>query len=68
MEYVVGVALFIAAVAVAFFVIRALARGTFGRSRRLERDFALEVLRGRLERGEISRAQFDEAVSAIGNG
>lgn len=68
MEYIVGIALFIAAVAAMFYVIRAVTRGTLGRSRRLERDFALEVLRGRLKRGEISRAQFDEAVTAIGNG
>ena len=68
MEYLVGVGLFIAAVAAAFVAVRAVARMSFGRSRRLERDLAVEVLRDRFARGEITRAQFDEAVTTVGKG
>jgi hypothetical protein len=66
MEYVLGAGLFLAAVATAFFVIRVVAQAVFGPSRRLERDLGVEVLRGRMSRGEISRAQFEVAAAALG--
>ena len=68
MEYIVGAAAFVLAVGVLFFLFRGVARLVFGRSRRLERDLALGMLRDRLSRGEITRAQFDDGVVAVGKG
>lgn len=68
MEYIVGGTAFIAAVVVLFFAVRALARVLFGRRRRLERDLAIDVLRDRLTRGEITNSEYDDAVAAVGKG
>lgn len=68
MEFLIGAAAFLAAVSVLFFLVRAVARALFGRSRRLERDLAADVLRHRLARGEITPAQFREAMTTIGDG
>ena len=68
MEYLVGGAAFIVGVGALFLLVRTLARVVFGRSRRLERDLAIGVLRDRLARDEITQRQFDEAVSTVGNG
>ena len=68
MEYILGLAAFVAGVALLFVAVRALARALFGRSRRLERDLALDVLRSRLSRGEITTAQFEEAARTVGGG
>ena len=68
MEYLVGGAAFVVGVGALFLLVRTLARAVFGRSRRLERDLAIGVLRDRLARDEITQRQFDEAVSTVGNG
>lgn len=56
-----------AAVVLLLFVgVRAITRGIFGNDRRLERSIALEVLEGRLARGEISREAYEQARRALG--
>lgn len=56
-----------AAVVLLLFVgVRAITRGIFGNDRRLERSIALEVLEGRLARGEISREEYEQARRALG--
>ena len=55
-----------AAVLLLFLGVRAITRGIFGSDRRLERSIALEVLEGRLARGEISREEHDQARRALG--
>lgn len=66
MEFVIAIAVFAAAVLGLFIIIRVVARTLFGHDRRLERDLGLEVLRSRLSRGEITRAEFEEAAGALG--
>lgn len=55
-----------AAVLLLFVGVRAITRGIFGNDRRLERSIALEVLEGRLARGEISREEYEQARRALG--
>lgn len=66
MEYVLGLGAFAGAVAILFVVIRTAARRLFGRGRRLERELALRLLSERLQRGEVSIEQHDEAKAALG--
>lgn len=68
MEYVIGFIAFALAVAVLYVLIRALARGAFGRSRRLEAELGREALERRRKAGEISQSEYDQAVSTLGNG
>jgi uncharacterized membrane protein len=53
-------------VAVLFFVVFRVARAKFGPRRRLEAELGVEVLQGRLARGEITQAEFDQARRALG--
>ena len=68
MEYVIGGAAFAAAVAVLYVLIRALTRGAFGRSRRLEAALGREALVRRRDAGEITQAEFDDATKVLGDG
>jgi len=65
-QLVIGGAMFAAAVAVLFVVVRGLTRAAFGPRRRLEAELGLEVLEGRLARGEITREEFEQARRALG--
>ncbi len=65
-QIVIGVAVFAAAVAVLFVAVRRLTRAAFGPRRRLEAELGLEVLEGRLARGEITREEFEQARRALG--
>ena len=53
-------------VAVLFFVVFRATRAMFGPRRRLEADLGVEVLQGRLARGEITQTEFDQARKALG--
>ena len=63
----IGLAAFAAAVAMLFMAVTWLARAVFGRRRRLEAELGLEVLEGRLARGEITREEFEQARGAQGS-
>ena len=63
---VIGVVMFAAAVAVLFVAVRGLTRAAFGPRRRLETELGLDVLEGRLARGEITRDEFEAARRALG--
>jgi uncharacterized membrane protein len=63
---VVTAGVFLALVAGAFVGTRWLARVMFGRSRRLETEEALRVLRDRRSRGEITEDEFEQARRALG--
>lgn len=65
-EYGAIAAAAIALVLVLFVAIRTIARGLFGRDRRLERAVGLEVLDARLARGEITREEYDQARQTLG--
>jgi uncharacterized membrane protein len=65
-QLVIGVAVFAAAVAVLFVAVTWLARAVWGPRRRLEAQLGLEVLEGRLARGEITREEFETARRALG--
>jgi len=67
-EVVVGAVLFASVVAVLFTLIRLSARRVFGSARRLEADLGRDALRHRLERGEITQAEYDAGVEALGKG
>ncbi|OGO59301.1 MAG: hypothetical protein A2V85_04595 [Chloroflexi bacterium RBG_16_72_14] len=56
----------VALVLAMFVAVRVVARGLFGRDRRLERAVGLEVLDARLARGEITREEYEQAKRALG--
>ena len=62
----VGLVVFFGVVFALFFVITRGARALFGSRRRIEAGFGLEALEARLARGEITRAEFDQAKRALG--
>ena len=62
----IGLGLFAAAVVVLFVVVRGLTRAVLGPRRRLEAELGLEVIAGRLARGEITREEFEQARRALG--
>jgi uncharacterized membrane protein len=62
----IGLGLFTAAVAVLFVVVRGLTRAVLGPRRRLEAELSVEVIAGRLARGEITREEFEQARRALG--
>ena len=62
----IGLGLFAAAVVVLFVVVRGLTRAVLGPRRRLEAELGLEVIAGRLARGEITREEFELARRALG--
>jgi hypothetical protein len=62
-QFVVFVAVFAATVAVLFIAIKGLARAMFGPRRQLEAELGLEALERRLERGEITQEEFEQAGS-----
>jgi len=66
MLVVLGVVVFFGAVFGLFFVITGGTRALFGSQRRLEAELGLEALEARLARGEITRAEFDQAKRALG--
>jgi uncharacterized membrane protein len=53
-------------VAVLYLVIRAAVRSALGPRMRLESELGVEVLRGRLSRGEITPAEFEEGKRLLG--
>ncbi|MEW6224630.1 MAG: SHOCT domain-containing protein [Chloroflexota bacterium] len=65
-EYGAILAAGVALVLALFVAVRLLARGLFGRDRRLERAVGLEVLDARLARGEITREEYEQGKRALG--
>ncbi len=65
-EYGAILAAGVALVLALFVAVRILARGVFGRDRRLERAVGLEVLDARLARGEITREEYEQGKRALG--
>lgn len=63
--WIIGLTLFFGLVFALFFVITRGTRAILGPRRRLEEELGLEVLRGRLARGEISPAEFERAKRAL---
>ena len=68
LAWILGLAVFFGPVFALFWAITGGTRRILGPRRRLERDMALEVLRGRLARGEITQAEYDEALRILGQG
>lgn len=64
--WIVGLTIFFAVAVALFFVVTRGTRALLGPRRRLEADLGLNVLRGRLARGEISPAEFEQAKRALG--
>ncbi|MFZ5853552.1 MAG: SHOCT domain-containing protein [Chloroflexota bacterium] len=64
--WIVGLALFVGVVSALFLVITRGTRAVLGPRRRLEAELGLEVLEGRLARGEITREEYEEAKRALG--
>lgn len=64
--WIVALTVFFAVVSALFFVVTRGTRAVLGPRRRLEEELGLEVLRGRLARGEISQAEFEQAKRALG--
>lgn len=64
--WIVGLTIFFGLVFALFFVVTRGTRAVLGPRRRLEEEFGLDVLRGRLARGEISQAEFEQAKRALG--
>jgi uncharacterized membrane protein len=62
---VIGLTVFAILVAILFVVITRGTRTLFGRRRRLEEEVSLGPLRRRLDDGEITQDQFDQAKRAI---
>jgi len=62
----VGLVVFFGVVFALFFLITRGTRAMFGSRRRLEAELGLEALEARLARGEITRAEFDQARRALG--
>ncbi len=65
-SWIVGLAVFVGIVLGLFVLITRSTRWAFGPRRRLGTDLAMEVLRGRLTRGEITDAEFAEAARILG--
>jgi uncharacterized membrane protein len=53
-------------VVVLFVIVRSAVRSALGPRKRLEEDFAVDVLRGRFARGEISAEEFEEGKRILG--
>jgi uncharacterized membrane protein len=66
LQLVAGIGIFVAAVAVLYVVVTRGTRKALGPKRRLETELGMEQLQGRLARGEISQAEFDQAQRALG--
>lgn len=64
--WIVGLTLFFGLILALFIVITRGTRAILGPRRRLEEELGLEVLRGRLARGEISQAEFEQGKRALG--
>ena len=64
--WIVGLALFVGVVSTLFLVITRGTRALLGPRRRLEAELGLEVLEGRLARGEITREEYEQAKRALG--
>ncbi len=64
--WIVGLALFVGVVSALFLVITRGTRAVLGPRRRLEAELGLEVLEGRLARGEITREEYEQAKRALG--
>lgn len=64
--WIVGLALFVGVVSALFLVITRGTRALLGPRRRLEAELGLEVLAGRLARGEITREEYEQAKRALG--
>ena len=65
-ELLVGLVVFAAFVAMAYFAISRGTRAVLGPRKRLEEEVGLGVLRDRLRRGEISQDEFDQAKLTLG--
>lgn len=65
-ELALVLVILLVAVVALFIAVRVIARGLFGRDRRLERSIGMEVLDARLRRGEITREEYDQARKALG--
>ena len=65
LQLVIGVAVFVAAVAVLYVLVTRGTRRVLGPKRRLETELGMEQLQGRLARGEISQDEFDQARRAL---
>jgi uncharacterized membrane protein len=63
---VVGLASIAIPVLLLYLVVRAAVRSALGPRKRLEEELGVEVLRGRLSRGEITPAEFDEGKRLLG--
>ena len=66
LQLVIGVAVFVAAVAVLYVLVTRGTRRVLGPKRRLETELGMEQLQGRLARGEITQDEFDQARRALG--
>lgn len=64
--WIVALTVFFAVVFALFFVVTRGTRALLGPRRRLEAELGLEVVRGRLARGEISQVDFEHARRALG--
>ena len=69
-EAVILVLIGLVAIAIPFLllylVVRAAVRSALGPRKRLEEELGVEVLRGRLSRGEITPAEFEEGRRLLG--
>ena len=64
--WLLGLGVFFGAVAALFVAFRRGTRAVFGPRRRLEEELGVDVLRHRLDRGEISQQEFDDAKRTLG--
>ena len=62
----VGLLLLFALLVGLYYLVTRVARRLFGPRRRLEAELGLEVLEGRLARGEITPEEFEQAKRALG--
>ena len=62
---IVGVVVFAGIVALLFLVISRGTRAMFGPRRRLEAELGRDALKARLARGDITKAEFDEADRSL---
>ncbi len=62
----VGLLLLFALLVGLYYLVTRVARRLFGSRRRLEAELGLEVLEGRLARGEITPEEFEQAKRALG--
>ena len=65
LAWIVGLTCFLGLVFGLFFFITRGTRAVLGPRRRLEEELGLEVLRGRLARGEISAAEYEQAKRTL---